>query len=257
MTPLSYAALGSSFASGPGIEPLVDVAAMRSAGNYPHLLARALGATLTDLTISGATTATILDERQVTMWGAEFPPQLAGLPTSADLVTVTAGGNDLRYMGALLFTAWTRAQPGGQIATMLAADFPDGLPVPSAADVERTASGLAEIVARVRERAPRARVLLVDYLTILGPDTAAPFEPAEVALFREIQAALETAYEKAAASSGAELIAASRISRSHALGAARPWIAPFSTAPADTMGSFHPNAAGMAAVADLIVAHLA
>jgi hypothetical protein len=55
------ASLGSSFAAGPGIGPVADRAARRSARNYPHLLAARLGAGLTDLTVSGATTATIID----------------------------------------------------------------------------------------------------------------------------------------------------------------------------------------------------
>lgn len=86
------AALGSSFAAGPGIDPIIDQAAMRSGRNYPHLLAEQLGARLTDLTVSGATTATILGEPQITMDGTQFAPQIYGLPVDAYLVTVTAGG---------------------------------------------------------------------------------------------------------------------------------------------------------------------
>ncbi|MEU4689019.1 GDSL-type esterase/lipase family protein [Actinoplanes sp. NPDC023714] len=249
-TPLSYAALGSSFASGPGIDPIVDAAAMRSANNYPHVLARALGADLTDLSVSGATTATILDQPQVTMAGARFAPQLDGVPPDAGLVTVTAGGNDLRYMTAMMFAGWNRVRPGGPAATMLAADLPDGPPVPSAADVERTAAGLAAIVTRVRARAPRARILLVDYLTVLGDDPAP--EPFGDPLFRDIQSALESAYVTAAARSGAELVAVSAISRGHALGSAEPWIHPFTPTAAGAYSSLHPNAAGMAAVAAAI-----
>jgi lysophospholipase L1-like esterase len=83
------AALGSSYAAGPGIPPVVNRAAMRSGRNYPHLLADALGAQLTDLTVSGATTSTILDTSQ------RVPPQLTQLPADADLVLITAAGNDL------------------------------------------------------------------------------------------------------------------------------------------------------------------
>ncbi|MET4094444.1 hypothetical protein [Arthrobacter sp. UYCu712] len=54
-------ALGSSLAAGPGIEPLIDRRAMRSRANYTHLLAQTLGAELTDLTLSGAITSTIVD----------------------------------------------------------------------------------------------------------------------------------------------------------------------------------------------------
>ncbi len=78
-------ALGSSFASGPGIKPLDDVSAGRSAKNYPHLLAAKLGAELTDLTCSGATLLDVLNT------------QAHQVLEDADLVTLTAGGNDLGY----------------------------------------------------------------------------------------------------------------------------------------------------------------
>lgn len=93
-------ALGSSFAAGPGIDPIVDRSALRSGRDYPHLLAERLGAELTDLTVSGATTATILDRPQRTVRGCWFPPQADGIPADADLGTITAGGNDLGYMAA-------------------------------------------------------------------------------------------------------------------------------------------------------------
>lgn len=50
------AALRGSFAAGPGIPPIVDRFANRSGRNYAHLLADRLGAQLTDLTVSAATT---------------------------------------------------------------------------------------------------------------------------------------------------------------------------------------------------------
>jgi lysophospholipase L1-like esterase len=251
--PLHYAALGSSFAAGPGISPIIDQHAIRSGRNYPHVLAERLDADLTDVTISGATTATILDTPQMTVTGVRFPPQLHLLSESADLVTITAGGNDLGYVGSMLFAAWRHVQPDGPLTTMMAPQFGCGIPAPTAKDVDQTAGGLVEIVERVRARAARARVLLVDYLTVIGVDTTPgsgiPFEPAEIEAFRVIQTALEKTYVAAAAQSGAELVAVSAISRDHALGATQPWIAPFLPDPTATVGSFHPNAAGMAAVA--------
>ena len=96
--PRTIAALGSSFAAGPTLEPVDDIQAMRSTRNYPHLLANALGAHLVDLTVSGATTANILHTPQQTMTGREFAPQLNGVPFDADLVTITAGGNDIQFI---------------------------------------------------------------------------------------------------------------------------------------------------------------
>lgn len=251
--PVLYAALGSSFAAGPGIPPIIDVDAGRSGRNYPRLLAEALGAELVDLSVSGATTATILDEPQVAMTGARFAPQIEGVPAAADLVTITAGGNDLRFAGSLLFTAWNRVAPGGPLARMLEAEYGTGIPAPMPDDVDRTASGLVRVVERVRRKAPRARVVLVDYLTVIGvgtgPGPGIPFEQAEIDAFRDIQQALETAYRTAAERSGAELVAVSRVSREHALGSVDPWVQPFLPDLATTGASFHPNADGMAAVA--------
>jgi hypothetical protein len=88
------AAVGSSFAAGPGIEPIVEVAAMRSGKNYAHLLAGRLGARLVDLAVSGATTANIVDTPQQMAGGQAFPPQIDGVPADADIVTIMAGGND-------------------------------------------------------------------------------------------------------------------------------------------------------------------
>ena len=55
-----YVAMGSSFAAGPGITPRASASprrAGRSAGNYAHMVARALGLGLRDVTYSGATTS--------------------------------------------------------------------------------------------------------------------------------------------------------------------------------------------------------
>lgn len=250
----TVAALGSSFAAGPTIEPVVDVAAMRSSRNYPHLLAAALGAHLVDLTVSGATTANILHTPQQTQTGAEFAPQLAGLPEHADLVTVTAGGNDLRFIGSMLAVAWSSHDPDGPVAQMLAQGQPAGVPVVTEADVRAAAQGLAAIVAGVRERAPQARVLLVDYLTVVTPQTptgdGSPFTAAELAGFLLVQDALVRVYEETAVSSGAELVAVSAISTDHGLGSTSPWVSGFRADLATTAGSFHPNADGMRAVAD-------
>ncbi|MEU3985427.1 SGNH/GDSL hydrolase family protein [Streptomyces sp. NPDC026672] len=256
------AALGSSFAAGPGIEPVADRAAGRSARNYPHLLADRLGARLTDLTVSGATTSTLLDTPQ-RRGGTRFPPQVHGIPADTDLVTVTVGGNDLNYIGRL-FThavaarlatrAWTRplraVLPGPQV------------PTPSAADVEHVATGLADVVAAVRERAPGVRVLLVDYLTVLGPDTLpgpeAPFAPDVLDGLRRLGDRVEDVFAEAAARSGAELVRIGERSRAHALGSAQPWVTglPGRLRDLRTVVPFHPNADGMRATAEAVADHL-
>ena len=95
-----YVALGSSMAAGPGIRPRAAGSpwrAMRSAGNYPHVIARRTGAELIDVTYSGATTSHLLTDSQN---GA--PPQIQALDGTEDLVTVTIGGNDVGYVPMLV-----------------------------------------------------------------------------------------------------------------------------------------------------------
>ena len=94
---------------------------------------------------------------------------------------MTAGGNDLRFVGSMLYEAWSQADPAGPIATMMVADFPHGIPEPTPAAIDAMARGLAQIVGEARARTSDARVVLVDYLTVFTEATARdadwPFSP--------------------------------------------------------------------------------
>jgi lysophospholipase L1-like esterase len=247
-------ALGSSFAAGPGIDPIVDRFAMRSGRNYAHLLAERLGAELTDLTVSGATTATILDHPQRSPLGKKFAPQIRGMPTHADLVTITAAGNDLHYAGSMLraaFTGWIATLP---LAKRLGAALAFGaIPDVGDTEIDAAASGLTRVVQAVRDRAPLARIVLVDYLTVMGDQTrtspTVPIDQPTIDAFRTIGDQLAEAFAIAAHRSGADLVKASTASAEHALGSADPWVTGFS-ASLFAVTPFHPNAAGMRAVAD-------
>jgi lysophospholipase L1-like esterase len=245
------AAVGSSFAAGPGIEPVANAGAMRSERNYAHQLADRLGAKLVDLTVSGATTATIVDTPQQVAANLTFPPQLDGLPSDADVVTITAGGNDLQFAPALLYVAWLRLEPESPMVNMLGAMFPNGIPAPTDESVALATAGLVRVVETARAKAPGARVVLVDYLTVLDEASIAstPFTPEELDQFLVIQAAIKKAFADAASTTGADLITASSLSTEHAIGSAEPWVQPFYQVMEKTGGSFHPNEAGMTAIA--------
>ncbi|MBZ3900360.1 SGNH/GDSL hydrolase family protein [Streptomyces griseiscabiei] len=256
------AALGSSFASGPGIEPLAERRAHRSTRNYPGLLAARLGAELTDLTVSGATTETIISTPQRVMFHT-FAPQLEGLPADADLVTITAGGNDLDYIGSMVRLGLAARLSSRALTRPLGAAFGKrGVPRPSEDDIDRAAAGLARIVEETRRRAKDARVLLVDYLTVLGPDTrdsrATPFDATTLKEFRRLGDDVAAVFQRAASRSGAELVAMGERSGDHALGSAEPWVngLPARLRGSTIMSAFHPNSAGMQAVSDAIAEHL-
>ncbi|MFF0342539.1 SGNH/GDSL hydrolase family protein [Kribbella sp. NPDC004875] len=252
-----YVALGSSFAAGPGISPIVDPPAGRSGANYAHLVAAELGLDLTDVTYSGATTAHVLDTAQ-----DDAPPQLDALTPDTALVTITAGGNDLEYIGTFLRGSFlnTIAKPatifGRRVANRIRARVSY---LKDDASYQAVADSLTTVVERTRERSPEARILLVDYLSLVGPATRprldVPLNEEQLPSVAMMADGLAGAFAKAAAAGGAELVAASAASLEHAIGSAEPWTTGFTMLPPNLGGfvPYHPNAAGMRAVADLIL----
>lgn len=246
-----YVALGSSMAAGPGIAPRVSGSprlAGRSARNYPHLVAERRGLDLVDVTYSGATTAHILSDSQ-----NGSPPQIQALDGSETLVTVTIGGNDVGYVPFLA----AASLPG------LLHKLPFlGRPLREILNEENrfralgeVASALRQVADEVRVRSPRARVMFVDYLTLLpsDDDAAPPLTGGDVETGRRIAAELASATARAAADAGCEIVSAAAASIEHHAWSAEPWTTrPGLPLPGRVL-PLHPNAAGMRAVADLIV----
>jgi lysophospholipase L1-like esterase len=255
-----YVALGSSFASGPGIDPILDARCGRSGSNYAHLVAERLGYDLVDVTCGGATVDDVTSRPQALMIGGTVPPQLDSVSSDAELVTITVGGNDVEYMltlGRCSYRVAPAAAPPG------AGEFFGTPATPAAADAALAAlpGKLAGLVSAVRDRAPRARVLLVDYLTVLpnGSCAALPMSEEDRRACLDLARGLEAATAEAARASGADLVAASAISRDHTVCDPEPWVTgwEFGDLLAGGVAPYHPNAAGMRAVADLVVHHLA
>jgi lysophospholipase L1-like esterase len=242
-----YVALGSSMAAGPGIRPAAPGAPFgsgRSARNYAHLLAQRLSLDLVDVTFSGATTANVLTERQR---GAA--PQIEALDGSEELVTITIGGNDVGYVPLLMAASLPRlARRLPAIRELLDRDA-------RLQALDGIGDALHTVGSEVRRRAPQAQVMFVDYLTLL-PAPGEPVDPlsAEHAdLGRFVANRLEEATAEAARDTGCELVRAGDASRNRHGWSKDPWAVaagwplPWRPAP------FHPNAAGMRAVAEQII----
>jgi lysophospholipase L1-like esterase len=247
-----YVALGSSMGAGPGIRPSADGAPLRagrSARNYPHLVADELGLDLVDVTYSGATIANVLADPQN---GA--PPQVEALDGSEDLVTVTVGGNDAGYVPLLFAAGVPRLVRSLPLIGRRVRDQLD----PTARDraLVEVAESLKEVGRTLRERAPRAKVLFVDYLTLLPPagTAAPPLSGADAALGRRIADTLERLTGEAAADTGCEWVRVAEASRAHHAWSALPWTTKFGIPLPGAPAPLHPNAEGMRAVADLVVA---
>jgi lysophospholipase L1-like esterase len=252
-----YVALGSSMAAGPGIRPSAAGApwwAGRSARNYPHLLAQRLKLDLVDVTFSGATTAHVLADHQ-----HGEPAQIAALDGSESLVTVTIGGNDVGYIPLLMAASLPRCARrlpllGERISELLDRQTRDGA-------LAEVFDSLSAVGRALRDRAPRARIYFVDYLTLLPPAgaPAPPLSQAEADLGRHVAGTLERLTADAATATGCELVSAAVASRQHHAWSAEPW----TTTPArygvplpGRPAPLHPNGAGMRAVADLVAAQL-
>ena len=162
----TYVALGSSFASGPGIEPILDAGCGRSGNNYAHLVADRLGYDLIDVTSGGATVDDIVARPQTLMTGGTVPPQIEAVVPHTDLVTVTVGGNDVGYLRTILGCSY-RADPEGTPVEARPFFATPVDPAAVAAALEALPAKVTGLVTAVRERAPRARVVLVDYLTVV------------------------------------------------------------------------------------------
>jgi hypothetical protein len=100
----SYVAMGDSYTAGPGILPYSTTAPPgcgQSQANYPHLVASALGLSLTDVSCGGAATENF-EKEQVLGFPPNNPPQFNALSPATEVVTVGMGGNDGGLFGTLV-----------------------------------------------------------------------------------------------------------------------------------------------------------
>lgn len=168
-----YVAMGSSFAAGPGLPPRVPGSprrAGRSTGNYAHLVARELGLDLHDVTFSGATTSDLLGPS-----AAGQAAQLDAVTPETSLVTITAGGNDVGFVPRL--TSASLPWPLRMLPPVKARVESLGQTRATDQRFEQLERNLTAIAARLRDRAPVCRVVVVDYLSVLPRDGPAPEPP--------------------------------------------------------------------------------
>lgn len=237
-----YVAIGDSYTAAPGVPGVTsNDGCFRSSGNYPHLLAAALGvAELVDVSCSGADTQDVRG-RQLD----RLAPQLDAVTRRTDLVTIGLGGNDEDLFQRLL-GGCERGQRSPREACF---DEAGAAPI-----LDRTEQRLVRVVRDVRAKAPSARVLLIGYPQVVGRTScaAAPYV-AGARFARETGHGLTQAVRRAAKASGATYVDVWSASAGHDLCSADPWVNGSSGPGA---APFHPFATEQAAVARLIEAAL-
>ena len=156
--PPVYVALGDSIAAGEGIDNPPQNACHRSQSSYPYLLAAdrkafASAPTVLDVACTGASTFDVWDSQQQVN-GATEQPQLAQLGwTSANVVTITAGLDDIPNWGADM------AQCVAD--TVVFCDQQFGVAVKTAAaQVQRN---LAVIISQLQTMPTHPRILVTGY----------------------------------------------------------------------------------------------
>lgn len=246
--PLDYVALGDSYSAASGVlppDPTAPLLCLRSARNYPHVIAAKTGARLVDVTCGAAET------RHFTT--SQYPgvaPQVDALGPDTDLVTMTIGGNDSGvFIGAILACGAAGLLTLGQgspCADRYGSSFEDTVRT-------TTYPALVAALQAVRARAPQARVAILGYPWLL-PATGGCFDRMPVArgdvpYLRSLQATLNDAIGRAAAATGVTYVDLAGISEGH--DACQPlgvrWIEPvlWTTNPVVV----HPNALGEANMA--------
>lgn len=243
-----YVAMGSSFGAGPDIasrKPGSPERCNRSTANYASLTAAELGLDLVDRTCGGATTAHILGA-----WD-ELPAQIDAVTPDTELVTVTIGGNDIGYVG-LFFGGTCReiADPAATCPTAAA---------PSEQSYAAMEQGLSDVAREVFRRAPNARLVFVEYLHLAPetPCTVAVISQSDLEIGRAASTRLSEVTARVAAEEGADHLPVDQLSQGHTACDAEPWTnAMYPGFERGDGAPWHPNAAGMVASAEALVALL-
>jgi lysophospholipase L1-like esterase len=241
-----YVALGDSFSAAPYV-PLTDVAygCLRSTNNYAHLLTEAMHIDhLRDHTCTGANTDD-MTQRQVTARGMSVPPQFTGLTRYTDLVTIGLGFNNFHLYARMN----TVCRLSGKVCPLY--DQRHTL----RSIVDQVESALVKVIEGVKERSPRARILLVTYPRLLPATGSCPslprFRPQDRATYRDVQVHLREQMKAAAKSTHVEFVDFYEDSIGHDICARHPWVQ-------GKVGSryrgaaLHPLAAGQRALARII-----
>ncbi|MFH8625957.1 SGNH/GDSL hydrolase family protein [Streptomyces vietnamensis] len=210
---------------------------------------------LTDVTCSGATTAA-MTARQVTA-----APQLDAVNRRTDLVTLTIGGNDIRFTTVLGTCAKLSATDptGAPCRDHLAGSGTDRVTESIAA----TAPKVAEVIRGIHRRAPHAKVVVVGYPDTFPEDgvgcTSASVPPAagDFAYLRDREKELNSMLARQARLGGATYVNtyASTVGHDLCAPAGERWIESF--APQSPAAPLHPNAQGERAMATALERALA
>ncbi|KPI13114.1 hypothetical protein OK074_8842 [Actinobacteria bacterium OK074] len=176
-----YVALGDSYTAAPKVPDQDNSPAGcdRSSNNYPSVVARQLGLSgddFTDVSCSGATTED-LTAAQSTDDGTN-PAQLKALSDDTRFVTLGIGGNDIGFSALVkscvkagaFYYATGSGKFFGTGDAPCEKEYVDGGTDEVEQRIDKAGGQLADVLAEIKDRAPKARVYVVGYPEILPAD---------------------------------------------------------------------------------------
>jgi lysophospholipase L1-like esterase len=241
--PIRYVALGDSYSAASGVlppDPEAPLNCLRSTSNYPHLIAAATGAALTDVTCGGADTSDYARSQY-----DNVPPQLDAVQADTELITMTIGGNDSGvFINSIVQCGIAGASTLGQgspCKDRYGSSFEDTIRT-------TTYPSLVNALTAVRDKAPDAQVAILSYPWILptsgGCFDKMPVAEGDVPYLRSLQTTLNDAVRRAAEATGATYVDLNEVSEGH--DACQPlgvrWIEPVLQGTNPVI--VHPNALG-------------
>jgi lysophospholipase L1-like esterase len=246
---LDYVALGDSAAAGPLIpdQDLATPGCLRSQQNYPSVVAKSLGARLTDVTCSSARSSHIGVVPQSTFAGT-VPPQVDALGVDTDLVTVTIGANDVNLFTTALRCLNPLPEPTG---TSCADSFTAGGVDQLRGLVDQAAPQWGATLDEIRAHAPNAEIVVVGYGTYTRPGGCPdrqPMWPRDADYLQHVMDSVNDAMAEQARSRAMTFVDIRPVTVGHDI-CADPASAHYAGAvPAESAAPLHPTALGMQAI---------
>lgn len=252
-----YVALGDSFTSGAGLPGTVrpDSVCGNTRFNYPHLVAKKVGARLTDVSCGGATTAHGSLPQAQGAGMPDRPPQLDALDAETDLVTVSLGANDFDWYFGLMFacTQAATSDPLGNPCSTQASGSGQNNMTELPQQIGQLLEGL---LMQVHAKAPSARVLVVGYPQLVpahGTCPQLPLAKADYSFVRAQWEAMADAMHTAAEAAGATYVDILGPSNGHDICAGTDaWLNGAANVPG-VAAPYHPLVAGQTGVAQVVV----
>ncbi|MGW4481946.1 SGNH/GDSL hydrolase family protein [Rhodococcus triatomae] len=247
--PLDYVALGDSAAAGPLLpdQDLATAGCLRSHQNYPAVVAKAIGARLTDVTCSSARSSHIGAVPQSTFAGT-VPPQVDALGVDTDLVTVTIGANDVNLFTTALRCLNPLPEPTG---TSCADSFTAGGVDQLRGLVDQAAPQWGATLDAIRAHAPNAEIVVVGYGTYTRPGGCPdrqPMWPRDADYLQHVMDSVNDAMAEQARSRAMTFVDIRPVTVGHDI-CADPASAHYAGAvPAESAAPLHPTALGMQAI---------